>query len=198
MITPTPILVVSGLPRSGTSMVMQMLGAGGAPLLADDLRPADADNPRGYFEYEPLKRIRFNHDWVPQAEGKTFKLVSPLLEYLPTGLDYRVVLVERDLAEVVASQRAMLARTGRQGSKLSEAELIAAYERQQAVIGTVLATRRDFTVFHIEHRRILADPVGEVRRLAQFVSPIWPNIQLDQPAMVAAVDPSLYRQRSGS
>jgi hypothetical protein len=193
-----PILVVSGLPRSGTSLVMQMLKAGGAPLLVDELRPADAHNPQGYFEFEPVKRLRFNHEWLPQATGKAIKIVSPLLEYLPTGFEYRVVFVERELAEVVASQRAMLARNGRQGSTLGEAELIAVYKRQQAVIANVLVTRRDFTVLRIEHRQILVDPAGEVRRLAQFALPFWPNILLDQAAMAAVVDPSLYRQRSGS
>jgi hypothetical protein len=176
---------------------MQMLAAGRVPLLVDDLRPADADNPQGYFEYDPVKQLRFNHAWISQAAGKAIKIVSPLLEYLPTGFDYRIVLIERELVEVIASQRAMLARSGREGSTLSDVELAAAYERQQAVIATVLAARRDFTVLRVEHRRILADPTGEVRRLAQFATPIWPNIQLDQAAMAAVVDPSLYRQRSG-
>jgi hypothetical protein len=192
-----PILIVSGLPRSGTSLVMQMLQAGGAPLLADDRRPADAENPRGYFEYEPVKRLQTNHDWLPQAAGKAIKIVSPLLEYLPSGFDYRIAIVQRELSEVIASQRAMLVRNGKPGSALSEAELAAAYERQLAGIDRVLAARRDFTVLRVEHHNLLENPAAEVRRLARFTSPIWPNIQLDEAAMAAIVEPSLYRQRSG-
>ena len=176
---------------------MQMLAAGGVPLLVDDVRPADADNLQGYLEFEPVKRIRFNHEWISQATGKALKIISPLLEHLPSGFAYRVMFVERELSEVIASQRAMLARKGQRGSTLSDAELAAAYERQQAAIATVLAARRDFTVLRVEYGRILADPAAEVRRLAQFATPIWPNIQLDLAAMAAVVDPNLYRQRSG-
>src|SRR6266567_4048665 len=76
------IVVVSGLPRSGTSLMMQMLRAGGMPLLTDDLRPADVDNPNGYWEYEPVKRLQQDNSWISKAEGKAVKVVSALLQYL--------------------------------------------------------------------------------------------------------------------
>ena len=104
------IVVVSGLPRSGTSLMMQMLEAGGLPILMDDRRPADADNPRGYYEFQPVKTLDKDNSWMAQAEGKAVKVVSLLLYHLPPGHDYKVLFMERTIAEVLASQTAMLKR----------------------------------------------------------------------------------------
>ena len=102
--------VVSGLPRSGTSLMMQMLAAGGIPLLTDGVRTPDLDNPRGYFEFEPVKQTRQDPSWIPTAVGKAVKMVTVLLRDLPPEFDYRVILICRDLDETVASQKAMLHR----------------------------------------------------------------------------------------
>src|SRR5438046_6429896 len=107
------ITVVSGLPRSGTSLMMQMLRAGGMPVRTDGFRKADEDNPRGYLEYEPVKRTREDSSWVSDAVGKAVKVVYLLLRDLPDGFDYRVILMRRSLREVLASQSAMLMRSGR-------------------------------------------------------------------------------------
>ena len=103
------VVVVSGVPRSGTSLLMQMLVAGGLPVFVDSARPPDAHNPRGYFEFEPAKALAENAAWLPQAIGHAVKVVHTLVASLPEGFDYRLVLMRRDLAEVVASQDAMLA-----------------------------------------------------------------------------------------
>ena len=116
------IVIVSGLPRSGTSLMMQMLQAGGMPLLIDDLRPADADNPNGYWEYEPVKRLQQDNSWIPKAEGKAVKVVSALLQYLPPQYTYKIIFMQRPMQEVLASQTVMLERRGEQGSKADDTD----------------------------------------------------------------------------
>jgi tetratricopeptide (TPR) repeat protein len=106
------VLIVSGLPRSGTSMIVQMLNAGGMPVLTDGQRTADDDNPLGYFEFEPVKQLYRNTDWIGQAAGKAVKVVVPLVPALPNRPGYRVILVERDLDEILASQAKMIERRG--------------------------------------------------------------------------------------
>src|SRR5262249_30630691 len=102
------IIIVSGLPRSGTSLMMQMLDGGGVPVLTDNIRAADTDNPRGYYEFEPVKATKRDATWLPAARGKAVKMVSQLLYHLPPGETYRVLFLERDLEEVLASQEKML------------------------------------------------------------------------------------------
>jgi hypothetical protein len=116
---PCDIVVVSGLPRSGTSMMMQMLEAGGLPILTDGERVADADNPRGYYEYAPAKRLMTDRTWLPAADGKAVKIVAQLLPYLPPAPHrFRVIFMKRDLGEVLASQQVMLANLNKTGARL--------------------------------------------------------------------------------
>src|SRR5262245_31961291 len=114
------IIIVSGLPRSGTSLMMQMLSSGGIEVLTDNLRTADADNPRGYYEFEKVKQIERDSSWLPQARGKAVKMVSQLLYHLPGGERYRVIFLERDLGEVLLSQEKMLRRLGRPAAPADE------------------------------------------------------------------------------
>ena len=106
------IIIVSGLPRSGTSLMMQMLEKGGMEIITDQIRSADTDNPRGYYEYEKVKQIKKDASWLPQTRGKAFKMVSQLLYHLPPGQTYRILFLERDLEEVLLSQEKMLQRLG--------------------------------------------------------------------------------------
>lgn len=180
--------VVSGVPRSGTSLVMQMLRSGGLPLLCDGRRPPDVHNPRGYFEYEPVRRSREDVSWVAQAVGRGVKVVHALVAELPEGPAYRLVLVRRDLREVVASQAVMLAGRAPEGPRSERlAEIFAA---QLAELERRLAVRRDFRVLHLEHRELLAAPRRAAAQLAAFVGG-----GLDSEAMAAVVDPALYRTR---
>src|ERR671934_2987374 len=114
------IVIVSGLPRSGTSLMMQMLHAGGMPLLIDEQRPPDTDNPNGYWEYEPVKRLQQDNSWMHKAEGKAVKVVSALLQYLPPQHIYKIIFMQRPMQEVLASQAVMLERRGGEGGEGEE------------------------------------------------------------------------------
>ena len=96
-----PVIIVSGLPRSGTSLMMQMLKAGGLEILSDDNRQADSDNPKGYLEYEPVKALRRDNTWLQMAQGKAVKIISSLLPYLHRDLSYQIIFMKRPLAEVI-------------------------------------------------------------------------------------------------
>ena len=121
--TQEPITIVSGLPRSGTSMMMKMLEAGGMPVLTDSWRSADEDNPKGYYEFERVKQIKTDQAWLPQAQGKVVKMISELLQYLPPIYCYRVIFMRRKLEETLASQRQMLQRRGEPAPVVSDESL---------------------------------------------------------------------------
>lgn len=184
------VVVVSGLPRSGTSMMMQMLAVGGVPVLVDEKRPADSDNPRGYFEYEPSKVASGAKSWLDEARGKAVKLVAQLVPGLPPGPDYRVIFMERSLADVVASQRAMLQRLDREGARISDSRLAQTYLQQIANIDRHIQQRGDqFSVLGISYQSTMDDPRSIANTINEFLGG-----DLDLEAMIAAVDPSLQRQ----
>ena len=184
------ITVVSGLPRSGTSMLMQMLAATGYPCLTDGVRKADADNPRGYFEYEKVKRLRRDYSWTPEAKGKAIKIIAQLIPFLPPQLSYRVIFMERDINEVLASQREMLQRQGRSGGNLSDVQLGQIFERQICEVRGVL-TQRNIPTLDVAYSDALQHPTKIAEKIQAFLGE-----KLDVCAMAAAVDPNLYRQRT--
>jgi len=184
------VIVVSGLPRSGTSLMMQMLRAGGVEILADDHRPSDKDNPRGYFEYEPVKALQRDHSWVPQAEGKAVKVIAALLAYLPHHLRYKVILMKRDLGEVLASQKTMLQRLGRQGSDAGDAALGTIFAKQMAETERWLAAQPHISVLAVHYRDAVSHPEATARAVAEFT-----GLPLKVEKMALVIDPSLYRQR---
>ncbi|MCK4871204.1 MAG: sulfotransferase domain-containing protein [Phycisphaerales bacterium] len=186
-----PITIVSGLPRSGTSLMMQLLDAGGIPVLADAIRAADDDNPKGYYEFEPVKKTKTDPSWLDQAPGKVVKMVHLLLYDLPADRSYHVVFVKRDLAEVVRSQRVMLDRRGQAGAKLPDEKLIAVFESQYRKIEAYLADRQNFHVLQVSYNDLMHDPSPEIDQLNAFLGG-----DLDTAAMRRVVDPALYRQRS--
>jgi hypothetical protein len=187
-----PIIVVSGLPRSGTSMVMRMLDAGGVPLVVDGIRSADEDNPAGYFELETVKDLAAGGDpgWVAASRGKAVKVISLLLEHLPHGHDYRVIFLNRDIAEVLASQKKMLARRG-ESSATSDERMAEVYEVHLRKVRRLLAGDRRFTVLDVAYGDVITDPHREAARIAAFL-----DRPLDVERMAAAVDPALYRNRA--
>jgi hypothetical protein len=189
--SPPPVVVVSGLPRSGTSLAMQMLGAGGVPIVTDGVRAVDEDNPRGYLEFERVKHLRADKAWLDDAAGRAVKVIHLLLMDLPDDRPYRVVFMQRDLREVVTSQARMLARSGRAGGGLPPERLMAVYEQQLKSVEAWLAIRPNFAVLRVPYAELVADPAPWVERVAAFVGG-----SLDRVAMQAAVDPALHRNRA--
>jgi hypothetical protein len=184
-------MIVSGLPRSGTSLMMQMLAAGGMPILSDGERIADADNPRGYCEWERIKQLPKEPGCIGEAEGKAVKVISQLLFALPGGHDYRIIFIERPLPEVVASQAEMIRRRGTTGAALPEAALIAGLKMHLNQVNAWLAQKRDLAVLRVEYRAVLRDPTVAAESVQKFV-----ERKLDVRSMARQVDSSLYRQRT--
>ena len=171
--------------------MMQMLDAGGLTPLTDDVRKADDDNKRGYFEFEKAKSVHKDATWLPDAKGKAVKIVAQLLGSLPPRPDvtYRVVFMERDLKEVLASQTKMLERQGEKGAELSDDSLCDVFAGQIRRIRQMLASRKIPTLY-VRHRDCITEPKDVAARLNAFFGG-----QLDEAAMTGAVDPDLYRQR---
>jgi hypothetical protein len=168
---------------------MQMLRAGGMAVLTDGLRRADADNPRGYFEFEPVKAIGNDATWLLDAQGKAVKMAYPLLHLLPDGYSYRIVLTRRDPSEVVASQNAMLRRLGKPFAPIPDDRLAVLLDMRLTETEKWALTRSGFTVLAIRYDSLIQAPAETARRLSEFCG------GLDVPAMAAVVDPALYRQR---
>ena len=186
-----PVVVVSGLPRSGTSMAMKMLEAGGLEVVTDEIREADEDNPKGYYEDERVKDLAETGDrsWVRGARGKVIKVVSSLLQYLPKDNFYRVVFMRRNLHEVLASQAKMLERR-EEGSETKDEDMLAMFSSHLDKVQFQLRFRDYFEVLYVDYRAVLEDPVREARRLNDFFGG-----SLDEGKMVEVVDPELYRNR---
>lgn len=184
-----PIYVVSGLPRSGTSMMMRMLEAGGLAPLTDRIREADEDNPRGYYELEAVKRTQADPSWLDNASGKLVKVISQLLYDLPADRAYRVVFVRRDLDEILASQKTMLERRGEPRGADDE-DMKSHLAAHVAEIEAWLKGADHIDVLYASYNRVLADPGKQAERVAKFL-----GAPLDVAAMTACVEPSLYRNR---
>ena len=184
------IVVVSGLPRSGTSMMMQMLEAGGLPVLTDGARRPDEDNPKGYYEYAGAKKLAADNSWLEASQGKAVKIIAQLLPGLRQGFNYRVLFMERPVQEVIASQSRMLERMGRRGGRLSDHRLAETYFRQIDSVRNVLKEHQEkVSVLSINYHAALTDPLATARSVNRFLGGC-----LDEQAMVAVIDPSLRRQ----
>jgi hypothetical protein len=187
------ITIVSGLPRSGTSLMMQMLAAGGVPPITDNIRRADESNPRGYFEFEAVKQLRTDKSWLELARGHAVKIIHALVRELPADgrFQYRLLLMKRPIQEVLASQRTMLARSGK--ASADEATLAKMYGAQLDELERWLAAQKDFRVLAVEHHRALTAPLAVAAEINNFLGGA-----LDTGAMAAAVDPLLYRERNAA
>ena len=187
-----PLVIVSGLPRSGTSMMMQVLEAGGLEIVADFERAADPDNPEGYYELERVKKIDRGGDteWLVDVRGKVIKIVSHYLRYLPDTNNYRVIFVHRDLGEVLASQTKMLERRG-VDSGADDERMKQLYGEHLAEAARELASRPCFETLDLQHRETIRDPLAAVARINRFLGGT-----LDENAMSKVVNPDLYRNRA--
>lgn len=186
-----PIIVVSGLPRSGTSMMMKMLAAGGVPLVTDELRAPDESNPEGYFELERVKTLEESdhHPWLADCRGRAVKIISFLLPHLPDAFNYRVVFMHRELAEVIASQDRMLERRG--GAAQEPADATATrFQEHLTRVRRLLHREPWFESLEVSYNRTLRDPIGEATRVNGFLGG-----DLDVRAMGNAVNADLYRNR---
>ncbi len=183
------IVVVSGLPRSGTSMMMQMLHRGGWPVLTDGERDADEDNPRGYYEFKQAKQLVTNKQWLREAKGKAVKIIAQLLPHLPLGFGYRMIIMQREIDELIRSQRSMLDRLGKQGASLDETQLAATFARQLNEVDRWLVQRK-IPRLVVPYRDALNRPTETAEQLADFL-----GHGLDVHPMASAVDRQLYRQR---
>ena len=188
-----PVIVVSGLPRSGTSMMMNMLQAAGLELVTDQLRTADQDNPKGYFEDERVKSLDKLKDksWLGQCGGKVIKVISYLLKDLPAKYHYKIIFMHRDLIEVIASQNKMLKHRGAEADQTEDQKMIQQFQLHLRKVAVILQETANFDYIDVQYREILEDPRGQAHRVAQFL-----GMPLEVDRMVQPVDESLYRNRT--
>lgn len=187
------IILVSGLPRSGTSMMMQILEAGGISILTDYQRTPDPSNPRGYYEFERVKKLKAGDvDWVNDARGKAVKVISDLLELLPAGQTYRVIFMERQIEEVLASQRAMLIRRGENAQGVSDEQMARLYSRHLARVKEWLSQQPNVQLLCVSYNEILRDPQTHLDSINRFLGG-----SLNVERMMGVIDAALYRQKNG-
>lgn len=186
-----PIVVVSGLPRSGTSMAMKMLEAGGLNAVQDGIRTADEDNPKGYYEDERVKDLHQDVDrtWLRDSRGKVIKIISFLLTHLPEDNNYKVIFMRRDFEEVLASQSKMLERRN-ETSGTSDEQMIEIYKDHLWKVDRLLKRKPCFETLDIEYRSVLENPGQEADRMCEFLGGT-----LDTGKMAKMVDSNLYRNR---
>lgn len=186
-----PIVVVSGLPRSGTSMMMKMLQAGGLEVVTDAIRSADDDNPNGYFEFERVKQMTAgDHAWLDEAAGKVVKVISALLEHLPSDRSYKVVFMEREIKEVLASQKKMLDHRG-EASAVSDEEMAEQYRAHLKAVKPWLARQPHMEVLYVGYNAMMSDPEPHCKRVIEFL-----GLPLDPAKMLAVPNAKLYRNRA--
>ena len=171
-------------------MLMKMLAAGGLPPLTDGIRGADADNPGGYYEFEKVKQLEKDTTWLESAKGKVVKVISQLLDQLPLHKPYKIVFVLRKMDEILASQRAMLARRGQPSDRVSDVEMAAAFGRHLNAVQQWLAEHPQMEVFYVNYAAVLRDPLATSHKIKTFLAR-----PLDVRQMASVVDESLYRQR---
>lgn len=184
------LTIVSGLPRSGTSMMMQMLDKGGIPALIDHVRTADEDNPKGYYEFEAVKQTKKDATWLKDAPGKVVKMVHLLLLDLPPNRDYRVVFMRRDLKEVIKSQNKMLERNQKGGGDLPDDKIIEVFKMQLAKVYKWVADHQNFKMLEVNYNDMLKTPQPVVAQINGFL-----DGSLNTGAMLNVIDPTLYRNR---
>jgi hypothetical protein len=187
----TDIVIVSGLPRSGTSMMMQMLESSGLEVLSDQVRKPDEDNLRGYYELEKVKKLKEHATWLSDASGKVVKVISQLLQYLPSDHTYKTIFLQRDLGEVLASQHQMLIRRNVDVStQVSDDRLAGVFERHLQETYSWLNAQANISTLYMDYADILQDPGGNSARANHFLGGT-----LDEALMAGAIDRTLHRQK---
>jgi len=185
------IVVVSGLPRSGTSMMMKMLEAGGEQILTDKLRGADDNNPNGYYEFERVKKLKEgDFDWLPDSIGKTVKIVTGLITYLPSQYKYKVIFMRRDINEVLSSQKKMLGRLGKPEDNVSDEKMAKIYQEHLRTVELWISKQANIEVLYVNYNTMVSDPTESLHRVSKFL-----GRELDVQVMAGVVNKELYRER---
>ncbi|HSF19713.1 MAG TPA: sulfotransferase [Vicinamibacteria bacterium] len=188
-----PVIVVSGLPRSGTSMAMQMLALGGVSVVTDGIREPGEDNPKGYYEDERVKDLHkeeADRAWLREARGKAVKIISFLLKDLPDTNNYKVIFMKRELREVLASQKKMLERRN-ESNESSDERMLELWEDHLWKASYLMKHRDHFRFIEIAYGDVIADALGEAHRIRDFL-----RLPLDVEKMATAVEEDLYRNRA--
>ena len=172
-------------------MMMQMLAAGGLPVLTDKVRAADNDNLEGYYELEAVKQLQTEKAWLAEAPGKAVKIIYRLLEYLPSEYNYQVLFMARPLDQVIASQQLMLQRRATQGATVSNDQLRSIFTSELRRVKAWLDAQKNFTWLEVPYAQVLESSPTESQRICDFLA-----VPLDVSAMAARVNQKLYRQRS--
>jgi len=185
------IIVVSGLPRSGTSMMMKMLEAGGEPILTDNLRGADANNPNGYYEFERVKQLTDgDFDWIPEAGGKVVKIVTGLVMNLPSSQKYKVIFMQRAMKEVLSSQKKMLGRLGQQDDKVEDDKMKKIYQEHLKQVNAWIAKQPNIEVLYVNYNTMLGNPFDSLTKVNEFLGG-----EMDVNVMAGVINKELYRER---
>ena len=184
------IIIVSGLPRSGTSMMMRMLEAGGMEIVTDTMRKADEDNPRGYYEDERVKKMKEDASWLDGCQGKVVKVISMLLYDLPTHLKYKVIFMRREMKEILASQRVMLRRRGQKEDDAPDEEMAEKFEKHLHQIEGWMGKKNYLDVLYAKYNDVIKDARMQAKTVNEFL-----GNRLNEEEMVKAVEKSLYRQK---
>ena len=185
------ITIVSGLPRSGTTLMMRMLEAGGMEVVKDDIRKADEDNPRGYFEFEKVKKINEDASWLEDCRGKVFKMVSELLYHLPQDKQYKIIFMTREMKEMLASQRVMLKRLGREGSPVNDEDMGEIFRKHILKVKEWLERQSNIDVIYVNYNDVVKKPLENAEAISHFLN----SSGLDSEKMAGVIDKSLYRQK---
>ncbi|MDL1909432.1 sulfotransferase domain-containing protein [Chloroflexi bacterium CFX6] len=185
------IIIVSGLPRSGTSMMMKMLEAGGQPILTDNLREADANNPNGYYEFERVKQLpEGDYGWVLDAKGKVVKIVTGLIMHLPSDYNFKVVFMQRAMKEVLSSQKKMLGRLGREDDKVEDEKMKKIYQEHLKQVNAWIAKQPNIEVLYVNYNTMIGDPLDSLKKVNEFLGG-----GMDVNVMAGVVNRELYRER---
>jgi hypothetical protein len=185
------IVVVSGLPRSGTSMMMKMLEAGGQPILTDNLREADANNPNGYYEFERVKQLTDgDFDWIPEAGGKVVKIVTGLVMSLPSSHKYKVIFMQRAMKEVLSSQKKMLGRLGMEDDKVEDEKMKKIYQGHLKQVNAWIAKQPNIEVLYVNYNTMIGNPLDSLQKVNDFL-----GNEMDVNVMAGVVNKELYRER---
>lgn len=185
------IIVVSGLPRSGTSMMMKMLEAGGLPILTDNLREADANNPKGYYEFERVKELpNGDYGWIPEAGGKVVKIVTGLIMSLPSNARFKVIFMQRAMKEVLSSQKKMLGRLGKEDDKVEDEKMKKIYQEHLKQVNAWISKQPNIEVLYVNYNTMLDNPHESLQKVNEFLGG-----GMDVNLMTGVVDKELYRER---